>query len=67
VLPQLPDDPEANLFEAGAIDSLSLMEATSAIERVFAVTFEPDDLRADNFRSLKRITKTVERLVAGRS
>lgn len=65
VLPRLPDDPDTNLFQTGVIDSLSLMEATAAIEHIFGVVFEPDDLRAENFQTLRRLTHTIERLIKG--
>jgi acyl carrier protein len=65
-LPRLPQDPAADLFERGVIDSLRLVEAIAALETAFGITFEPEDLRQANFSTLQRIVQTVERILARR-
>ena len=68
-LPKWPVDVDAdrNLFDAGVIDSLSLMEAVVAIEKAFAVELGPEDLTAGNLSTLSRIAATVERRVGAHS
>ncbi len=62
VLPDLPDDPAVDLFASGIVDSLRVIEIVLALESAFGVSFEPDDLRADNFASLDRLLVTVQRM-----
>ena len=68
-LPQWPAavDVHLDLFQAGVIDSLSLMEAIVAIEKTFTTEFEPEDLTVGNLSTLSRMAATVERRVRARS
>lgn len=63
-LPRLPRDPQANLFERGILDSLSLVGAIVAMEKAFGMTFAPEDLRGEHFATLQQIVRTVERVLA---
>jgi acyl carrier protein len=51
--------PESDLIEAGAIDSLSLVELLVQIERAFGVTVSMDDLDLASFRTVERIAQYV--------
>lgn len=51
--------PETDLIDAGAIDSLSLVELLVQIERAFGVTVSMDDLDLANFRTVERIADYV--------
>ncbi|MGD8562278.1 MAG: acyl carrier protein [Desulfarculaceae bacterium] len=62
VAPNIPSDPEADLFAAGAIDSLKLLEVVMALEGAFDVLFLPDDLIAENFATLNSLAATIQNL-----
>ncbi|MCH7775509.1 MAG: hypothetical protein IH878_03060 [Gemmatimonadetes bacterium] len=59
VLPELPTDPAADLWEEGVMDSYAVVEVVSALEERFSITFAPDDLRQENFASLEAISRTL--------
>ncbi len=48
-------DPEADLLEAGLIDSLALVTLIVALEDTFGVQLPLDDFDIDNFRSVAAI------------
>ena len=60
LLPHLPEDPQVDLFSTGIIDSLSLIEVVLTLENIFAITFEPRNLKAENFCTLERLAETVD-------
>ena len=53
------EDPEQDLFEAGIIDSLGLVELLLGLESEFGVETATDDLDIENFRTLELITAYV--------
>ena len=55
-------EPEADLFESGAVTSLFAMELVVHIEQTFGVTIEGDDLQLDNFRTIAAMSGMVSRL-----
>ena len=52
-------EPDRNLFEDGTIDSFGILEAISALESEFGVSFSEDQLVPQNFWSLDAIVRTV--------
>lgn len=62
VLPLLPENPKAELFKSGVIDSLSLIEVVVALEETFSITFKPQDMSVQNFSTLEQILGTVNRI-----
>jgi acyl carrier protein len=50
---------DADLFEAGVLDSLAFVELLLHLERDFGVTTTVDDLEIENFRSIARIVEFV--------
>ncbi len=52
--------PQADLFESGLLDSMSLIELLFSLEQQFG--FQPDisDLDLDQFRSIETIAQLVE-------
>ena len=52
--------PQADLFESGLLDSMSLIELLFSLEQQFG--FQPDisDLDLDQFRSIESIAQLVE-------
>jgi acyl carrier protein len=51
----------ADLFEAGVLDSLALVDLINELEREFGFRLPFGELNIDEFRSLDRISKFVER------
>lgn len=62
VITNLADDTRVDLFERGQVDSLSLIEMVVALERAFAINFEPGDMKIQNFSTLEEVAKTVEHI-----
>jgi acyl carrier protein len=52
-------DEKASLLNTGVIDSTGVLELISFIETSYNIKFADDDLVADNFDSIERITKFV--------
>jgi acyl carrier protein len=52
---------DADLFEAGVLDSLALVDLINEIEREFDFRLPFGQLNLDEFRSLDRITQFVAR------
>lgn len=50
---------DADLFDAGVLDSLGFVELLLHLEQEFGVTVELDDLEVDNFRTIDRIADFV--------
>jgi len=53
-------DPDTDLVQSGLLDSLALVELLVAVEQEFAITFSPEELEIESFRSLKALTELVE-------
>jgi methoxymalonate biosynthesis acyl carrier protein len=51
--------PDADLFESGALDSLSLVELLLQLEQEFGVKISLDELDLDHFRSIAKIAEFV--------
>jgi len=58
----VPDALDASLFESGTIDSWSMMDLVSRLEKAFGVKVPDADMRPQNFETLTRITSYFERL-----
>ncbi|NDW06012.1 acyl carrier protein [Jiella pacifica] len=54
----MPSDSD-DLFKAGYVNSLFLMQLVTFVETRFAVTVEDDDLKIENFRSVEAICEFV--------
>lgn len=54
------DDPKADLFESGLIDSLLVVELLVLLEAEFGVQVPMERLELDDFRSLERIAALIE-------
>ena len=53
--------PETNLFEAGLIDSLGMLDLVEEVGARFGLTLDQSEITLDNFASLDRIVALVER------
>ena len=60
----LSDDTE--LFETGALDSMGMLDLIAFIEETFGVAFGPNELKLENFRSVRVIAARVRAGLAGR-
>ncbi len=54
-------DPGADLLAGEVIDSLGIVELISFLESSYGIEVADDDLDPDNFRSVERIVRFVER------
>ena len=61
--PEILENLDANLFEEGIIDSLSIMEIVAAVESEFEIDFDPDDISPENFANADCIWKTVQKYI----
>ncbi len=52
--------PEESLFESGLLDSFSLADLVSALEKEFSIRIPDSDLRPRKFDSIVRIEAYVE-------
>jgi acyl carrier protein len=59
-LAPVPDDERASLFEAGVLDSFSLLNLVSAIERTLGVTLPPADIVPRRMETVARIAALVD-------
>ncbi len=55
------DSPEKDLFEAGILDSLSLVELLVNLEQAYGVKISLAELDLDDFRSVANIARLVEK------
>lgn len=51
--------PEIDLFETGAVDSLTFVELLLSLEREFDIRVSLEELELDRFRSIERIAEFV--------
>ncbi len=58
-LPELDDD--ANLFEAGIVNSLFAVQLMTFVEKTFAIEVGAEDLDIDNFKSVNATAAFVQR------
>lgn len=54
-----------DIFALGYVNSLFAMELVVFIERHFDITIPNDELKLDNFRTIKAMTGLVERQFSG--
>ena len=52
-------DEKASLLDTGVIDSTGVLELISFIETSYGIKFADEDLVADNFDSVEKITRFV--------
>jgi D-alanine--poly(phosphoribitol) ligase subunit 2 len=55
-----PPDPETDLVQSGLLDSLALVELLVGVEQEFAITFLPEELEIERFRSLAALAELVD-------
>jgi D-alanine--poly(phosphoribitol) ligase subunit 2 len=62
VLPNLTADTKENLFQAGVLDSMKVLEVVISLEEAFGVFFTPDDLTDQNLATQESILKIIQKL-----
>jgi acyl carrier protein len=61
-------DEKASLIGSGTIDSTGIIDVISFLEQTFGILFEDDELVAENFDSVAKITSfMLRKLAAGES
>ncbi|GAA2681023.1 phosphopantetheine-binding protein [Streptomyces lunalinharesii] len=58
-------DPERDLLAEGSIDSLGVLHVVAWLENRYGMTFPSEALSQRNFRSVRAIRETAERVAAG--
>jgi acyl carrier protein len=53
-------EPETNLFNAGVLDSMEVMEMIHFLETEFKIEIEPEEIAEENFRTVAAIAALVE-------
>jgi acyl carrier protein len=53
-------DPDTDLVQSGLLDSLALVELLVAVEQEFSITFAPDELEIERFRSVRTLAELVD-------
>lgn len=62
VISDLPFNPNLNLFEAGHLDSLNLLNVVMTLEKTFEVEFKPKDLTGEKIKSIESITLVINNM-----
>ncbi|MBU7314900.1 phosphopantetheine-binding protein [Paenibacillus oleatilyticus] len=57
-------DPSLNLFEAGLLTSLDVLDLISFLEETFRVTISEDDVNMESLGTMNGVVSLVERLRA---
>jgi acyl carrier protein len=60
VLARVPEGEDDDLWANGLMDSVMVVELVTALEERYAVQFTPDQLRKENFESVRHIRRTLE-------
>ena len=56
----IPSDPEESLFESGVLDSFTLPDMVSALEKEFGIAVPDADLNPRKFDSVARIAGYID-------
>lgn len=57
---EIRDDLELDLFEAGLLDSLAIIEVLLQIEERFGIKLQPTDLERKDMATVKNLVKFLE-------
>ncbi|OFZ23213.1 MAG: hypothetical protein A2X94_02950 [Bdellovibrionales bacterium GWB1_55_8] len=53
-------EPETNLFNTGALDSLALIQFVLSLEEEFSITLDYNDIQFDHFKSFSDIQRLLK-------
>jgi methoxymalonate biosynthesis acyl carrier protein len=56
-------DPSINLFEAGLLTSVHVLDLIACLEETFKISISPDDLSVDNFASVDAMVSYTENAI----
>jgi methoxymalonate biosynthesis acyl carrier protein len=56
-------DPSINLFEAGLLTSVHVLDLIARLEETFKISISPDDLSVDNFASVDAMVSYTENAI----
>lgn len=57
---EIADDLDLNLFEAGLLDSLAIIEVLLQIEEKLGIKLQPTDLERDDMSTVNKLTTFLE-------
>lgn len=57
---EIADDLDLNLFEAGLLDSLAIIEVLLQIEEKLGIKLQPTDLERDDMSTVNKLTVFLE-------
>lgn len=57
---EIRDDLELDLFEAGLLDSLAIIEVLLQIEEIFGIKLQPTDLERKDMATVNNLVKFLE-------
>lgn len=55
-----PPGPTDDLFDAGVLDSFSLVDLVAMLEEQFGIEIPDSDVRAENFRTVRAVEQYVD-------
>lgn len=56
-------DPSINLFDAGLLTSVHVLDLIACLEETFKISISPDDLSVDNFASIDAMVSYTENAI----
>jgi len=56
-------DPSINLFDAGLLTSVHVLDLITCLEETFSISISPDDLSVDNFASIDAMVSYTENAI----
>jgi methoxymalonate biosynthesis acyl carrier protein len=59
---KVPVTPDTDLFASGAVTSLFSLELVVHVEKTYGVVVQGDELRMDNFHTVRAMVGLIERL-----
>lgn len=65
--PNLQLQADTDIFEAGFVNSLFLLEMVQLAEKIAGRRVPREDLKMENFRTIASLVLLIQRLTAGRS
>lgn len=61
VNPKIRENTEADLLEAGIIDSFEIVNLVMELEEAFEIEIAPEEISPENFKTVEAIVKLVKK------
>lgn len=62
-IPNLPNEPDVNLMEAGILDSMAVIELIENLENAYSIKFEDSDIDIENLSTLNNILSCINNMI----